>query len=747
MSLFYIASFVVPFLLGMFLIPQIRKYALKWDFVDVPSARKIHSAPIPLGGGLIVFVGFLTVFVVFTSFLHLGDMKSAVGIVAGAVLIFMIGIYDDAYEMGVLPKMLGQIMAAIIFLAFVEKIPPVMSLPVYFAFGIFWMVGIQNAMNFLDNMDGLCAGVSMSIAIGLGMLFVFKDMPIFAIMSFALAGGALGFLRFNLPPASIFLGDTGSLIFGFSLSCLAIVHLNTSKSLAGALSPLLIMAYPICDLTVVTVSRLNDGRKVYIGGKDHSSHKINFMGLSRRATVFTIHAINTALMLFGIALFFMSDSPYQTLAIVILAFILAFTGAHLYKNILYLRYKIFSLLLDIVAVNLTFALYIAVRYFSGLFLSGSLAIFTEMVVPLAWINIFWLLMYSASGLYDIPFELKFKRHMLALIRPIALGVLAFALVTYKPGVGFQVSMASLGVFALTQFIINSMMRYMYYRWHGIRTNYPERRPEAIIVKLHPGEICDQDLVRFAMHYSIKGYVGDPDEVKARYLGPTEKLGDILRDNRVARVILDLPENQYGELLSVFNSAFFMDTRFLVKKADYDNLRGLKRYPTRFGDLCVITFSLKKIFPRLVKRLCDFFLSAVFLLPAAPWMAIKLLYARIKKVNFLESTPIFGRGGKACEILCPRGADGRLHYRTPWALFAVLRGDLSLVGTTISIGGNKGEEEMLPGKWRKYLTKPGLLGPGYYGKTEREKFDLDLDYIERASIFFDFRVGLRQMLKF
>ena len=97
------------------------------------------------------------------------------------------------------------------------------------------------------------------------------------------------------------------------------------------------MAYPIFDMTFVTISRLNEGRKVYIGGKDHSSHKINFMGLTRRATVFAIHGINILLVVFGITLYFISGSPYQVLLVAMLAFILALTGTHLYKNIRFLK--------------------------------------------------------------------------------------------------------------------------------------------------------------------------------------------------------------------------------------------------------------------------------------------------------------------------------------------------------------------------------------------------------------------------
>jgi UDP-GlcNAc:undecaprenyl-phosphate/decaprenyl-phosphate GlcNAc-1-phosphate transferase len=748
MSIYYICAFFIPFLVGVIFVPLVRRIALSVGFVDVPSARKIHSGPIPLGGGLIVFIGFLLVFILLTSLLSFADIKSAIGIIAGAILIFLIGVYDDAYEMGVVPKMLGQIIAAIIFLTFVEKIPSIMSLPVYFLFGTFWIVGIQNALNFLDNMDGLCAGVSMSIAIGLGVLFIFKDMPIFAIMSFALAGGALGFLRYNLPPASIFLGDTGSLLFGFGLSSLAIVHLNTSKSLAGALAPLIIMAYPVFDLTFVTISRLSEGRKVYIGGKDHSSHKINFMGLTRRATVFTIYLINALLVIFGVAVFFMGDSPYQIILMVILASILAFTGTHIYKNILYLKHKISKLLLDLAAINLTFAAYVLVKYQKELIQNMPVFKLAEIIIPLAWINIFWILLYSAFGLYDLPYEIAFKKHIYALARVVVIGIVVFAFAAYKPGEGFRVLLSSLGIFAATQFTINISLRYAYHKYLGKKLISQSGRLDALIIKLHPGPICDPDILKFNKYYQIKGYVGDLDEVKIRYLGPECKLSDVLHENRIARVILDLPEGNYQDLLPIFNSVYYMDTKLLVKNSYQKNLRGLKRYETRFGSFQMIATTQTRIFARILKRLCDFGLATGLLVISSPWITAKLLYARIKKDKFIYSTSIIGRSEKPGIIKCPRGTDGQYRFRNPWGLLAVLRGDLSLVGTTVTFKSNNGQGSSIdiPGEWRKFLTKPGLFGPGYEGRSKQERFDLDLDYIEKSSIISDIVIGLKQFFK-
>ena len=746
MSFFYIISFLLPFSVSLALIPAIRKLALTIGFVDRPSTRKIHGAPIPLGGGLAVFIGFVFILITSSMMITFADARPAIGIVAGAVLIVLIGIYDDAFEMGVGPKMLGQIVAAVIFLAFVDKLPPLVSFPAFLVFGTVWIVGVQNSLNFLDNMDGLCAGVAMTAAIGLGVLFVLKEMPIFAIMSFALAGGALGFLRYNLPPASIFLGDTGSLLFGYVLACLAVVHLNSSKSLADALSPLLIMAYPVFDLIFVTVSRLNEGRKVYIGGKDHSSHKISFMGLNRGITVSLIHGINFLLIAMGVMLFFISESPYQTLVITLLALALAFAGTHLYKNFLFLNRRILALILDAVSVGVSILLYVLMR--QSAFLMGPLPLpaAAGLLIPSAWIAIFWILVFAAGGMYDIPPELKFRYQVLNLTRLVVLSGMVFVLATYRFGGGFQISPLSVALFALVLIAVNSTIRGIFHKILADRIKSGKRKLEALIVM--PGPLGPErlDSAKSSVpFYKIVGYVGDCIPNGAQYLGPISALGGILRDNRIASVVLDIPASSKDNLRPIFNAAFFMDTRFLVPAKAAGVLRGLKRFATISNDVILVTINTRKIFSRMLKRLLDISTAAASLILLSPYYATRAGLVRLGKIQPPSTYSIIGIGEHGKTIRCETDKMGNPKFRSMWGLLAVIKGDLSLIGTTITTTEELDKANaQTAGLWRKFLAKPGLFGPGYQGKNAGERFDLDLEYTEKSSLFYDLYAIIRQL---
>jgi UDP-GlcNAc:undecaprenyl-phosphate GlcNAc-1-phosphate transferase len=741
MSIYYLSSFFAPFLLTLALIPVVRKIALGKGFVDTPSARKIHSQSIPLGGGIPIFLGLVLTTIALTQVLGLESPRASTGIIAGAILIFFIGIYDDAFEMGALPKMLGQIIAATIFLSFAEDVVPVISYPAYLILGTLWIVGIQNAMNFLDNMDGLCAGVAIAIAIGLGVLFVLKDMTIYAMISFALAGGALGFLRYNLPPASIFLGDTGSLLFGYALSCLAIIHIGSSRDMAAALSPFIIMAYPIFDISFVTISRLNEGRKVYIGGKDHSSHKISFMGFTRKFTVLAIHLINLLLVCFGILTYFISGSPYQTLLVAMLAFGLAFTGTHLYKNFLYLDYRVKLILADICSIITAFGLYLLLKHSMGATVASFSLELADAIISLAWISIFWVVLFAVGGFYDIPPESRFREHSLLSLKLIFSGALFFALANFRPFEGFQVSIASLILFSLLFMGTNFICRGILYHGIGNAIRYRSLKVDAVIARPSGSAEPSYKLAPFIQDYNILGYAGMKGPSDLEYLGEIEGLGHLMRDRRVARIILDIPAEYHINLMPIFNCAFFMDTRFLAVSPLPAICRGLKVVPSRFEGIYLVSPGHRRIFSRIIKRVFDCMVCGMILCLCAPWFGYKLLNGKAKNINISDDFSFVGVFERTKIARC-RKVNNSVKLRNPWGLLTVFKGDLSLVGPTIS---PVEEGPHLAGFWRKFAQKPGLFGPGYEGIDCRERFDLDLKYLEKPSLIYDLGILTRQII--
>lgn len=743
---FYISVFVVSFALVVILVPLMRKFALYIGFVDMPSARKVHKNAIPLGGGVPVILGSIAALSLLMLFSDFHFSKSITGIIAGAILIVIVGLFDDFRELDFLTKLMGQIITAIIFVVFLDKFSAFLSFPTQIIFIIIWIVAIENALNFLDNMDGLCAGVSMIIATGFGILFLLKKMPVFAALSFATAGGALGFLRYNLSPAKIFLGDAGSLFFGFVLSCLAIVHLNTSQSLTVALAPMLIMTYPIFDLMFVSISRLKEGRKVYIGGKDHSSHKISFMGLTQKSTVFVIQSINLLLVVLAIVLFFKEYSPYYTLVIAGLALLLSFVGVHLYKNFLFLKERFEAGLLDLITVNSTLLIYYYLKYKSGLLETTMSVPFDTLPVIMAWISIYWILLFAGSGLYDIPFEVRFRDHLSTLAKSIMAGTAIFLLANFKPGVGFQVSFASIVIFVTLLFVIGSLMRIILHTDFSKRFKKAARKMNAIIV--NPGGETITPLIKgiFESRYNLAGYIGPEIECGLKRLGDLSEMEIILRATKAARVILNIGKSDYRDLTAIFGRPFFMETIFLVYANGQNNLKGLKRYRSKYNDIDIISIRHRRLFPLMIRRFIDLVLSAMALILSSPYWGIKILIAWRKKNRIFKSVEIISRGGKMAKIKILSRKNGDGSVRNCLALLSVFKGDLSFYGPAITTADEyKFAKNSIPGYWRKFLVKPGLFGPGYMGSTKEERFELDLTYLGKTSMRGDLIIMAKQLL--
>jgi len=268
--------FLSSFLSSVLLTYIVRKYSPMLGFVDMPGARKVHKKPIPNSGGIAILFSYLL------SNLLFQDHYLIRMVITGAVLIALLGFLDDRLRLRPLYKFLGQLFIAIL-TVFVFKIHFNIS-NIYFLnniISVFWIVGITNSFNLLDNMDGLSVGVAI-IALSFFLYFALQSFNIFSIfMIIALLGSCLGFLGYNFKPASIFMGDMGSMTLGYLLSVFAMlltVNLKVTdfNYYFVFLISLLILGVPILDTTVVTFSRLLKGKKITDGGKDHLSHRIVF---------------------------------------------------------------------------------------------------------------------------------------------------------------------------------------------------------------------------------------------------------------------------------------------------------------------------------------------------------------------------------------------------------------------------------------------------------------------------------------
>ncbi|RRR75268.1 MAG: undecaprenyl/decaprenyl-phosphate alpha-N-acetylglucosaminyl 1-phosphate transferase [Candidatus Viridilinea halotolerans] len=294
---------LLSLLFSLAVTPLARRAALHVGVVSIPRARDVHLAPVPLLGGAAIYAGFVL------ALLILGDRAYIVELVAilvGATLVSLFGLADDHWGLHAGLKLGGQILAGGLLVWGGTQVNLFGQPWLNWALTIFWVVGITNAINFLDNMDGLSGGVAC-IAAAFFLLLAAMNEPrqvLVGAMAAALIGACIGFLRYNLNPATIFMGDTGSLFIGFILAALAIkLRFPANTPIVTWMVPLCILALPIFDTCLVVVARLRRSVNPFTtAGKDHLSHRLHALGLTKREAVLTCYLLTGASGLVGIYL-------------------------------------------------------------------------------------------------------------------------------------------------------------------------------------------------------------------------------------------------------------------------------------------------------------------------------------------------------------------------------------------------------------------------------------------------------------
>jgi UDP-GlcNAc:undecaprenyl-phosphate GlcNAc-1-phosphate transferase len=279
--------------------PLARRLALRVGIISVPRTRDVHIDPVPLLGGAAIYIAFIAALFFFNSRSHITE---AIGILLGATLISGVGLIDDRWGMSASLKMLAQISAAALLLVGGIKVHLFDQAWMNWAITIFWVVGITNSLNFLDNMDGLSGGIAFVASAFFLLLATMNDprQVLVAAMAAALMGACAGFLRYNFT-SSIFMGDTGSLFIGFILATLAIkLRFLSNVPLVTWMVPVFVLGLPIFDTTLVFVSRLRRGVNPFTtAGKDHISHRLVSLGMSKREAVLTCYLLAGACGMIG----------------------------------------------------------------------------------------------------------------------------------------------------------------------------------------------------------------------------------------------------------------------------------------------------------------------------------------------------------------------------------------------------------------------------------------------------------------
>lgn len=561
----YLAIFFIPFALSCALTPLVRWVALKNGLVAYPRAERWHKNPTALLGGISIYLATLAAAVFFGM-----AGRTSLGLFLGATFLFVVGLLDDRLHFRPYTKLFLQIIAACIAVFFGTTI----NLPVNSSWVIpltlLWIVGVTNSFNLLDNIDGLAAGIA-----AISALFIFSSSLVFAYnplgaFGLILAGSALGFLPYNINPARIFMGDSGSMFLGYSLAVISITGTarHISNLLATILIPVFILSVPIFDTIFVMIIRRLGGRRIFDGGTDHTSHRLVALGLSPRKTTFLLYLISIALGLIAI-----SYSRLDIFTVAIIAFlvivILLFFGVFLSQSVVYrgesagykkwqelksnntmlnsiLLYKrrIVEVLLDLAFICVAYYLAYFLR-FEGAILAGNMKLIESSLV---WLILVKMTVFYFCGVYRGVWKYISISDLINLFRAVTLAsvfcVMLFALV-------FRFKDFSRVVLFLDWLLLLSMVSgyRMLFRVIGeLFSRLPRQGKNVLIFGAgDAGEMVIREIKKNkALNYKPVGFIDDDPE-KLGYkiqglpvLGSREKIKDLVRLRHIEEVIIAVP---------------------------------------------------------------------------------------------------------------------------------------------------------------------------------------------------------------
>lgn len=338
----YFITFLLAFILAFSATPIAKKIAFKIGAIDIPKDdRRMHKKPIARLGGLAIVVAFLVsiIFNLASSANTTASLEFDIqffGMIAGIIVIVILGIIDDVKQLGAKLKFVIQIVAALfvvttgttinlitnpLSLSGVSNLSPVIS----YLLSILWIVGITNAINFIDGLDGLAAGVSSIASLSLFIVSVLRGDVMTAMVTAALAGSALGFLPFNFNPAKIFMGDTGATFLGFTLAVVSIQGTLKQYTAIAIAIPLLVLGLPLFDTAFAIIRRILQGKSPMQADRGHLHHRLIDMGLSQKQSVVIMYTLSSAMGLCAIVL--ADRGVLSALILVISLLVFVFGGA------------------------------------------------------------------------------------------------------------------------------------------------------------------------------------------------------------------------------------------------------------------------------------------------------------------------------------------------------------------------------------------------------------------------------------
>jgi UDP-GlcNAc:undecaprenyl-phosphate/decaprenyl-phosphate GlcNAc-1-phosphate transferase len=357
----YVTLFTLSFVTALLITPLVRRKATEWGAVAVPdNGRHIHARPTPRLGGVAIYIAFLTALLCMpflgnmVSDIFRANLLNLLTLLVPATLIFLSGIYDDFRGASATQKIIVQGIAAAMIFSGGFRIENLSSpfggiwhFPVWLSFAVtvLWVIGLTNAFNLIDGIDGLTAGASVFALVSILVFSVAQENPVISQLAVVLIGAVIGFLRFNFNPATIFLGDSGSLFLGFMVAVLSLAGSQKGSTIVAIAIPLISFGLPVTEAGVSLMRRFLSGQPLLAGDRGHIHHRLLQRGFSQRQAVILLYAVCALFSLFGIMLL----NPKQELA----ALIFFVLGVGIVFGVQRLHYAEFSELSDQIKRSVT----------------------------------------------------------------------------------------------------------------------------------------------------------------------------------------------------------------------------------------------------------------------------------------------------------------------------------------------------------------------------------------------------------
>lgn len=805
--------------LVILLTPAVRKLAIDFRIGDLPGERKVHSGFIPRLGGAGIVAGFaagLTAAVLASPSVFDAPPFSVPLVGLATLLIVTLGVMDDIFGVGSLGKLIVQ-SAASALVVYAGLRLDYLSLPLFGSIHLgmmtvpmtfLWLIGVTNAVNLLDGLDGLACGVSAIVSAAFFAIGAVLNDAFVMVTSASLFFACVGFLKYNFNPASIFMGDTGSLFLGFVLACISLQVLQHPSSETNPLSLLVVviaLAVPIVDTSVAFFRRIKKGMHPLKPDREHVHHRLMDLGLTHRQTVFSIYSIS---IFNGIVAFTMVlvESLYSTVLVIVI-FNLIFFGIRRLGYVEEMRRqkheekppiqplsvarlidKIVLVCGDIGAIFLAFMLSYWFRFHSGLFPFTTYVPFeTYLINPVMLLFVvFWLALFVLAGLYDIPWDVSRVDYGLLILKTVAIGTGFLFLVTLDvSNITIEGRITTLMYGATIAFFVILVRMFIvgFERKHEI-LGFRKRNTLLVGTTELAGELVKEIEERPGLRYKVIGVVdksaSSGEFMNYPVLGTPEVIPDLVKKNNVEEILIATGYDSREEILNIIARCNGMVPAVKLVPESTDVLSGFKTEEVVGHPLIRLYPTNLNTWQRLAKRWIDVIVAFLVLVPLLPlWLIIAIA------IKLDSPGPVFftqervGMKGRLFNLIKFRSMilDAERETGPVWAsagdkrvtrvgkilrkvrldeipqFINVLKGEMSLVGPRPErpFFVEQLKDEVLF-YTRRLLVRPGITGWAqvkhrYDASLDdvRQKIKYDLYYLENMSLTLDLKIILRTIV--